>query len=248
LVGFQDDRLTRSEFDIFGNFDFENWVLTPNMTVVPLPQRFLPAIFDPLNPFSIPPALSLTQYPFARSQLDETPPAATVPRALGHYFLPKCASFKVEWSLDPRSAFVDGRLDGLHEVIWFDPGSADPLASLVRAEQDQRNSILVQNNLRELRTAIPFRDNALPDWDQYSFETRFGGTKYDPTTKWVGPDGRPNIVVFRANVPRQNAAGKITFVPEDIFPHALRITVELYDSNGRLDKPTRHVMVVPIGS
>ena len=43
----------------------------------------------------------------ARCELDPTPPPQ-LPNGLGHYFLPNCASFKVEWALDPHSDFVGG--------------------------------------------------------------------------------------------------------------------------------------------
>ena len=52
----------------------------------------------------------------ARSHLDPEPPAALRHR-LAHYFLPNCASFKVEWTPN------DIRLEqaGLPEVVWIDP-------------------------------------------------------------------------------------------------------------------------------
>ncbi len=34
---------------------------------------------------------------------------------------------------------------------------------------------------------------------------------------------------------------------DPLFPKALRITVDLYDSAGRLEKPIRHVMILPVG-
>ncbi|MGB0716894.1 MAG: hypothetical protein ACPGXK_13510, partial [Phycisphaerae bacterium] len=36
-------------------------------------------------------------------------------------------------------------------------------------------------------------------------------------------------------------------VGEDIFPRALRITIDVYDNLGRLDNPVRHVMIIPVG-
>ncbi len=52
----------------------------------------------------------------ARSQLDPEP-AAALKHRLAHYFLPNCASFKVEWTPN------DIRLEqaGLPEVVWIDP-------------------------------------------------------------------------------------------------------------------------------
>ncbi|MCG3138086.1 MAG: hypothetical protein HJJLKODD_01944 [Phycisphaerae bacterium] len=58
----------------------------------------------------------LPAYWLARSQLDPEPPASVSHRR-GHFFLPNCASFKVEWTPN------DIRLEqaGLPEVLWIDP-------------------------------------------------------------------------------------------------------------------------------
>jgi len=37
-------------------------------------------------------------------------------------------------------------------------------------------------------------------------------------------------------------------VPDPMFPAALRITIDLYDQDGRLERPVRHVMIIPVGS
>lgn len=52
----------------------------------------------------------------ARSQLDPEP-AAEISHRLAHFFLPNCASFKVEWTPN------DVRLEqaGLPEILWVDP-------------------------------------------------------------------------------------------------------------------------------
>ncbi len=246
-IGFSDDTILRSEADVLIGFDPEEWLLTPRITDSagnPV-ERYLPRIFSPIAPFELP------AVPFARSQLDETPPAQKA-KSLGHYFLPRCASFKVEWSLDPHSEFVDGRLDGLRDILWFDQGAEDPLKPLAEAAIDPRNPKVVRDRLYSLLHTPMLRAYPLVNWDEYSLETRFRGANYPPPvtpTDWMGPDGRPNIVVFRARVPRQvDANGKIVHVPDDVFPAALRITIDLYDSEKRLEKPTRHVMIVPVGS
>ena len=68
------------------------------------------------------------QPPYARSKLDLMPPAPLGPR-LAQYCLPGCASFKVEWALDPHSEFVEGRLEGEREIYWFDPGNWDNVSN-----------------------------------------------------------------------------------------------------------------------
>ena len=65
--------------------------------------------------------------PLDRSRLDTTPPPLYANR-LGHYLLPHCASFKVEWSLNPKSDFVAGNLAGQREILWIDAGRTnDPV-------------------------------------------------------------------------------------------------------------------------
>ena len=61
--------------------------------------------------------------------------------------------------------------------------------------------------------------------------SRDGGT-------YSNPDGFAGI----EDVDYQNT------IPDPMFPGALRITVEVYDNRGRLDRPIRHVMVIPVGS
>ncbi len=41
--------------------------------------------------------------------------------------------------------------------------------------------------------------------------------------------------------------GPVKPLPESVFPAALRITIELVDDQKRLDRPTRHVMIIPVG-
>ncbi len=54
---------------------------------------------------------------YRRSRLDLTPPAQLADR-MGQYFLPNCASFKVEWALSHPAAPRTDR------VIWVDPADA----------------------------------------------------------------------------------------------------------------------------
>lgn len=149
-------KILEGEVDVVGDFQHENLVLRPQIdptTGLPFGEPwFLPAIFgDVAGPYKD------WIKPFARSRLDTTPPALYANR-IGAYLLPNCASFKVEWTLNPRSEFVAGRLDRTNEIFWFDPtddgdpagGGAyadcrdyfadkpDPLRSLARALCDVR--------------------------------------------------------------------------------------------------------------
>ena len=51
---------------------------------------------------------------YRRTRMDQTPPRTLFNR-LGQYFLPDCASFKVEWALS------DSALADITEVVWVDP-------------------------------------------------------------------------------------------------------------------------------
>ncbi|RME38864.1 MAG: type II secretion system protein [Planctomycetota bacterium] len=251
------DRLLRGATDVIGNFDYERLVVQPGSRA----PWFLPAVFPAGDPFRI----------FARTRLDPQPPPS-LSRTLGSYFFPHCASFKVEWTLDPRSDFVAGRLDGLGEVLWFDPGdAADPLAALQNAIEradaagdtalrDRLDNLLNQPTLHP--DAARFEADANLECDgndamfEYSLSDRFRGKTLlqgSSETAWaeLAPDRRPNLVVFGASRRRQvchlNEPDEFEPVPEDIFPTALRITIDVYDRERRLDRPQRFVMVIPVG-
>ncbi|MFQ5495191.1 MAG: hypothetical protein ACE5EX_07395, partial [Phycisphaerae bacterium] len=193
-----DDIVRLGAWDVFESFRYEEFVLMPDT----MPPAFMPVVFG------VPPVFAGTSTPFARSLLDPSPPAAMAKR-LGHYLLPRCASFKVEWSLDPRSPFVDGRLDGVREILWFDPGRFDPsegsegpLKSLVAARDAAPTGIPLGqreklNSLLFDRTPTPPSTPTRPCLavpGQYSLGQRFGGTALDPNADvWAAPDGRPNL-------------------------------------------------------
>jgi hypothetical protein len=153
-------------------------------------------------------------------------------------------------------------------VYWFDPGDpGNPLRTLMAAADAASGTL--QNNLLSLfggRTPHPdgvgcqiVTDGPLV----YSLADRFGGPQlqddpayapyYDPNCAWdpLAADDRPNLVVFgaarRNPWPDLSSAADDEFVAEDIFPGALRITMDVYDGERRLDRPVRHVMVVPVG-
>jgi hypothetical protein len=212
--------------------------------------------------------------------------------------LPNCASFKVEWALDPRSPFVDGRLDGLTETLWFDSGdeqpclnnTPDPLCSLAKKikELDDKNLPADSPEGRlfgDLKSLLEDRvclttepqlsqlcgnacDPQLADFGvQFSLADRFRGSSFpgaDGLCAWPSPplalDRRMNLAIFTSGRPSLHGEmdglpgidqGDFDYqntVPDPMFPGALRITVDVYDNRARLDRPIRHVMVIPIGS
>jgi hypothetical protein len=77
----------------------------------------------------------------------------------------------------------------------------------------------------------------------YSLQWRFRDFVADPDWPSIEEDGGARTVVFNAT--RRLATEEIA--QDEIFPAALRITVDVYDGAGRLDRPVRHVMVIPVG-
>jgi len=73
-----------------------------------------------------------------------------------------------------------------------------------------------------------------------------------------GQTGNANPVVrsthvFYATDPAPSCMGKYPpdmqppTIPDSLFPKAVRITVDIYDAGRRLERPIRHVMVLPVG-
>ena len=267
------------ETDDRENFRYEDEVLRPQFdpaTGEPIGGPwFLPAIFGDVTAN---PAGSIR--PFARSELDPTPPALYAIR-IGHYLLPNCASFKVEWTLNPRSEFVAGRLDGVNEVFWFDAGDngdpanpsdkqPDPLRTLaVRVKELNQGLPACQDNSQDPNyTTVRCRLSRLltsrsdhPDGMAYSLSDRFRGSAFpgaspDAWEQLAPDDGRPNLVVFTATRPAPLPPPPPPGLPppplsepvlEPMFPGALRITIDVFDKQLRLERPIRHVMTIPIG-
>lgn len=243
------------ETDVVGGFDYERWVVAPPdsgaMTTDQYPEgdwpHFWPMVFHKGSK------------PFARSLLDPTPPA-TLAERLGHYFIPGCASFKVEWTLDPRAAFIGGRLDFERDVLWIDPGhvhvdpnnaknvTREPLAAMRQALADagaEVSQALRWQALNDVIQAPLLGSNVLVP---YTLAQRFGHD-LDPDNQWrvheyATTDRAPNLAVFTATR-RDDATGAL--IAEEVFPTALRITVDVMDEQGRLPRPIRHVMVIPVG-
>jgi len=180
---------------------------------------------------------------FARSRMDPAPPAL-VGNRLGHYFLPHCASFKVEWALDLRRIdsipfnALPGQPDSApQELVWFDPGRVDPATGApdpLGELDDWRThyldlatpgSVGVAAALKDLKTTL--------------------GNRFDGSTETEGDPGMDlQTPVWYANdAPNNGGADE----PDRYFPEALRITVDVFDANKKLDRPMRHVMVLPVG-
>ncbi len=278
--------LVEGQRDAIGPFSYEAIVLRPMVGLGTDNPWFLPSIFQGVY---LNPPWTLHE----RSRIDSSPPALLHDHGrfygLGHHMLPNCASFKVEWALNPRSEFVAGRLDGLGEMLWFDPGdvgsspnvSRDPLRAielkiaelnsqanapgLKPLERDRlRNTAKKLESLRDdrvceldLTSFSPERckGNNDPPGAFYSLAERFRGAGFPGASPmaWADPGGQPNLAIFTASRPRWRDFGGDPFpdvsdtVPDPMFPGALRITVDVFDAQQRLDKPVRHVMVIAIG-
>jgi len=261
----------RGSVDVVGGFSYQNSVLTSggNINSPCIFPWYWPLIFD--RTFTNPDNPNPRPKPFARSELDPDPPPALAGR-LGAYCLPNCASFKVEWALDPRSEFVGDRLSSETQVYWFDPGAPDdpltpnydanPLDSLekARAEADATAAAAEEAGMTDqvaqeresklgslLFSNLGRLDPAGPPNSLYTLSERFRGQPYNPNVPWLehgyGDNRRANLAVFTAT----RGVPPLT-VEEDVFPGALRITIDLYDALGRLERPIRHVMVFTVGS
>lgn len=159
---------------------------------------------------------------YARSRLDPSPPAKMAGR-LGHYFLPNCASVKVEWTCS--HPLFDAAIDEWGEVVWVDPADTD--------------RSVIQQLSRLYGIGLPAD---LVDF----FTTGAGATdRFDPKRM---PGGvvplEPRTHVFYSRDPDPAASPSD---PDPFFPTALRITVDVFDDGGRFQRPTRQVMVLPVG-
>ncbi|MCP4249629.1 MAG: hypothetical protein GY778_21525, partial [bacterium] len=177
----------------------------------------------------------------SRSRLDLQPPAPWASR-LGHYLLRHCASFKVEWALDLRKfATAPGPiavpnkirfnpLPGLvnsapQELTWFDP-FLPPVGGGALAEMD---------------TLAATYDTAAPAvaGDLRTLGNTIAARFANPALALL-----PTAPVFFGNdVPNLGSIDE----PDRFFPDALRITVDVYDPAQKLERPIRHVMVLPVG-
>ncbi len=169
---------------------------------------------------------------FARSQMDPNPPQSQAER-LGHHFLQNCAGFKVEWALTWTSEtdpVVKECLALFDDTIWVDPADISATADLI------------DDKITELN-ADPAQAGALA----------LCGESGDPLDQLVqlftDPLGRFNSQImgtthmFYAKNPNPASSSSQA---DPFFPSALRITIDLYDTSSRLERPIRHVMIVPV--
>ena len=266
------DWLRDGKRDAMGLFDYEALVLRPSALGPPGPDPwFLPPILASILADPSDPPI------FARSRLDPTPPPLLLTDepsgrkfyGMGHQLLPRCASFKVEWALDPHSKFVSGRLDGVGEMFWFDPadpgdptpGATNPDPDPLRALQGRIDQLSKEPNTQatvaRLESLLYERTYDGGMW--YSLTDRFRSPDHseaDPNSAWPEIDdanGDPSkIAIFTASRPRDSDDNGFIddFVqtsPDPIFPGALRITIDVFDDQQRLERPVRHVMVIPVG-
>lgn len=247
---FDDSELLQGQTDVLcltAPFTYETVALNPKpvppTTTINGPPRYWPELSEFTKPFD-------------RSRLDPAPPPAMA-HTLGHYLMPHCASFKVEWALDPASSFVAGRLNYENGLLWIDPGNLgddlttpkddEPLDAIIKLHgvlKGDPSQLPREQAIRALLEARQGRyDPSMPAG--YSLKERFASDVNGGDKDWRNPvdDRRPNLHVFVAN----RGGPPDDPVPDDIFPRALRITVDVYDKLQRLDQPIRHVMVLPVG-
>jgi len=280
-VSIDNSYILQGAADTLWNFNYTDEVLK-----LPLPPPPLQGLND--TPLFLPKLFThggLVRVPYARSQLSLAPPALCADQ-MGSYFMPNCASFKVEWSLNPKSEFIAGRLNGIGDTLWIDEGDVGDLPNTTDPPSPLR---AFKNKVEALRVAAQSDPNKVGAYhtaysvlccpgprncDQWGFGGfRSDGLTYSLADQFdpnlaktycqtppqedftpIWPDkNRPNLAVFTASrpatVPGSSPNNQLTgaYVPDDVFPGALRITVDLYDPERRLDKPIRHVMVIPIG-
>jgi len=271
--GLGDHALLQSATDVVINFDYESLV---QRDTVPQPTIYYPGqpVLTLTDTWHLPLIFGIRGrplQPFARSELDPAPPPLYADR-LGHYMLPNCASFKVEWTMNPRADFVAGRLDNQREILWIDPGHTedpvglpdaakdDALATIEEAGKAPGNQYLIDWLLQPL---------LMTDGTRYALADRFrsdvttlkdpaNSDPWEPLTSVLGPDPadhRANTHMFLATRPVRQLNANNTFmeidpdnvVPDDVFPTALRITIDVYDPQQRLGRPTRHVIIATVG-
>jgi len=191
-----------------------------------------------------------------RSVLDLTPPAPIGDR-IASYFLPNCASFKVEWTVDPAlyesdPENVPGRGAG-DRVLWFDSDytiDASRVYQTMKRELDrleevkgQAEPIEAQRYQRRVYQIERLR-TIFADHSRLRFPPDNNGNYDDiPGLFWY-----PRLVKLAGSEPAVDVNGDPLTVPDAVYPYALRITIDVFDENLRLDRPVRHVMVIPVGA
>jgi hypothetical protein len=165
-------------------------------------------------------ALPIPAAAYARSELDVTPPSVLAGRS-GAYFLPNCASFKVEWT------FADPVLDDLPQTLWVDPA----------------NTVLVTGDAHNPGQLQRMAQQYFPDPDDPKRHYLEGGLPEYLPNRIVGSFDTGDLGPMHYWSPAGVEPAKDAF-----YPTALRITVDAFDEAGRFERPIRHVMVIPVGS
>ena len=185
---------------------------------------------------------------YARSEMDLTPPVPLA-KTLSAFGVPHCASFKVEFALDLPV------LRGFGEVLWFDP--ADMVGGLAGVTDwgapglSEDDWSVTRQRFERLVAKVIDRYGA--DSAQYaeldSLRTSklvFGGEEGKQFEPFIDED---TDEVYPMAVWYTTAPGEpgVSGGADPLFPSALRITVDMYDDEGRLSRPVRHVMVFELG-
>ena len=153
--------------------------------------------------------------------------------------------------------------------LWIDPGHTDDEVGMPNAAKDDALHTIRKANpdletwLREQllmtdATSYALADRFRSDQTQTDLESTDPERQFTPLTSVLGPnssDHRANTHVFLATRPVQqyDAGHAVTsmdpdnVVPDDVFPTALRITIDVYDPQQRLVRPTRHVIIATVG-
>ncbi|MEZ6083288.1 MAG: type II secretion system protein [Phycisphaerae bacterium] len=169
---------------------------------------------------------------FARSQLDPNPPANQSER-LGHYLMPNCAGFKVEWALTWTSEtdpVVKECLDLFDDTIWVDPADIGATADLIDgkiAELNANPALADQLAMCGVAGAPLDRLYQLFTDPLGRFSSQIMGTNH----------------LFYAKNPDPTSGSSLS---DPFFPSALRVTIDVFDTSERLERPIRHVMIIPI--
>jgi hypothetical protein len=208
-----------------------------------------------------------------RSHLDPTPTAANA-SSLSQYFLPHCASFKVEWT--PNEIRLDHA--GLTEVVWIDAFKepdmlAVPLTAVIPKPAHLCEFDIVAQKMSPAPgvglanhpvwgnngsyPASPLLEGRQPLLPRFAL----GGVSplqmnvYDSNagTDPVEPSFNTHVWFARdlaiTTNPQTGQLAPATLDQVDpLWPRALRITIDLFDDTGQFQTPVRHTFILPVGA
>jgi hypothetical protein len=197
---------------------------------------------------------------------------------MGANFMPRCASFKVEWALDLGDLeFGELRgttLPGASEPIWIDPANiVTTIESIQTAYDDYVDnvcaSLACESQVGGIRDDI--LDKLAPRDASLNPSTMVPAQCLEGhgTTRFIDPGETGSTApavrsthIFYARKPEPTCFAKYRDPstgemlggipepperPDPLFPRALRITIDVADPVGRLERPIRHVMILPVG-